>query len=466
MEKITVGDLVEACGGRLLCGKKEAFLSHIRLDSREVKEGDVFVPLIGARQNAHRFLPQVLKAKAGAVLTSEHQTAEGEQAWIAVEDTKEALQRMGSWFRERNSLPLVGITGSVGKTTTREMVAAALSARYRVYKTPGNYNSQVGVPITLSEIRQEDEIGVIELGMSEPGEMDRIARIARIDQAVITNIGVAHIGQLGSQENICREKLKIQEGMKEGGLLFVHGDDPFLQKVKAKAGCRRICYGTGDNCDYQAVDIGKEDGFPVFTAVDRARGEKIRVKLSVFGKHMVSNAMVALAVARENGVSLEEATAALARFHGVKGRQQVFVERGITVIDDSYNASPVSMKAGIEVLCDIPAKGRRVAVLADMKELGLEEERFHREVGSFLAVHPVEKTVLLGRLAGEIGRQLEEENQNTGRRGSKPVYFLEKEELLAWLREELTQGDVVLFKGSNSMGLSAVVKELFGEWTK
>lgn len=454
MEKITVGDIADACGGRLLCGSRKAQLRRIRLDSRQVEPGDLFVPLIGARQDGHRFIPQVLEAGAGAVLTSEHKEARGSQAWIAVEDTTAALQRIGSWFREKNTIPLVGITGSVGKTTTREMVAAALSARYRVYKTPGNYNSQVGLPVTLSELGAQDEIGVIELGMSEPGEMSKIARIARVNQAAVTNIGVAHIGQLGSQENICREKLKIQEGMKEGGILFVNGDDPFLQSVQPREGCRRISYGLGENCDYQAVNIGKEEGYPVFTAVDKLRKEQARVKLSVFGNHMISNAMVALAVARENEISLEEGAAALARFHGAKGRQMVFAERGITVIDDSYNASPVSMKAGIQVLCDVPAKGKRVAVLADMKELGPEERNYHREIGSFLAGCPVDAVVLLGELAGEIGKQV-------GAEKPAVVYCRDKEEVAAWLKKGLKSGDTVLFKGSNSMGLSSVVKEVF-----
>lgn len=465
MERITVGDIAKACKGRLLCGDPGAGLRHIRLDSRQVGEGDLFVPLRGARQDGHSFIPQVLRAGAGAVLTSEHSTAEGEKAWIAVEDTKEALQQIGSWFRERNPIPLVGITGSVGKTTTREMVAAALAARFRVYKTPGNYNSQVGVPVTLSEIGSEDEIGVIELGMSEPGEMCRIARIARVDQAVITNIGVAHIGQLGSQENICREKLKIQEGMREGGVLFVNGDDPFLREVKAKEGCRRISYGLGENCDFQAVDMDREEGYPVFTAWDKLRDERARVKLSVFGTHMISNAMASLAVARENGIPLKEAAAALALFHGAKGRQRIFAERKIQVIDDSYNASPVSMKAGIQVLCDIPAEGMRVAVLADMKELGPKERCYHREVGSFLAGHPVDRAVFLGELAEEIGRQAQEErraSRGEGMQGEREfVFFRDKKELTFWLKENLKPGDIVLFKGSNSMGLSAVVRELF-----
>ena len=242
MEEVRVKDIVEALGGRLLCGNPEASLMHISIDSRVMKGNDLFVPLIGEKTDAHDFIGQALENGAAAVLTSRHSQMESHCPWIQVEDTRKALQAIGSWYRARLSLPLIGVTGSVGKTTAREMVAAALSARYKVYKTPGNSNSQVGVPITVSEITGEDEIGVIELGMSLPGEMERIAMVAKVSQAVITNIGLAHIGQLGSKENICREKLHIQDGMGEGGILYVNGDDPILAKVKAKKGCKRVSY--------------------------------------------------------------------------------------------------------------------------------------------------------------------------------------------------------------------------------
>lgn len=242
---MTVKDVVKATGGRLLCGEEDLPLAHICIDSKKIKGGELFVPLVGERVDAHQFISQAIAAGAAAVLTSRHDAMEDVHPWIRVEDTKKALQAIGSYYRDRLSLPLVGITGSVGKTTTREMVGAALSAGYRVYKTPGNYNSQVGVPITLSEITSQDEIGVLELGMSMPGEMTVIAQIARVDMAVITNVDVTHIEQLGSKENIFREKMAIQDGLKEGGVLFLNGDDPMLQKARAKAGCRSIYYGTG-----------------------------------------------------------------------------------------------------------------------------------------------------------------------------------------------------------------------------
>ena len=422
MENTRVKDIVEAVGGTLLCGDPETPIAHISIDSRTMKGQDLFVPIIGEKVDAHRFIGQAFEQGAAAAFTSRHDQMESDRPWIQVEDTRAALQALGAWYRGRMKLPLVGITGSVGKTTTREMIAAALGAGFSVYKTPGNSNSQVGVPITITEIPPDAQIGVIELGMSEPGEMTRIAKVAQVDQAVMTNIGVAHIEQLGSRENILAEKLHIQDGMKEGGILYVNGDDDLLKNVKARPGCRTIIYGTGPDCDYRGEEIGLSGGFPVFTAVRRQTGERVRVRLHVYGNHMILNALAALAVAAENGIPMEKAAKALEAFNGLKGRQQIHHAGEITIIDDSYNASPVSMKAGIQVLCDMEVSGRRAAVLADMKELGPETREYHRQVGHFLAEHPVDLVVLLGtfRRRSERGAKPEREE-----RSGNPAFFRE-----------------------------------------
>ena len=383
--------------------------------------------------DAHRFIEQAFGAGAVAVLTSEHDTAEdAEHAWIRVADTKKALQDIGRYYRSRLSLPLVGITGSVGKTTTREMVAAALSAKYQVYKTPGNSNSQVGVPITLSEITSADEIGVLELGMSMPGELTVIAKIAQVDMAVITNVGITHIEQLGSQENIYHEKLTIQDGLKDGGILFLNGDDPLLKDTKAKAGCRTVYYGTRENSEYRAEDIRSEDGYPVFTA--NCRGEKYMVRLSIMGRHNVLNAMVALAVADLSGVPLSGAVKSLAAFTGFKNRQQIAEKNGVTIIDDTYNAS-----------------------LADMKELGPDSPKFHYEVGSWMKSHPVDILFTYGELAEQIAR-------GAKRAGMKAEYLHfdenQRDALAESVKAKLQPGDCVLLKGSNSMKLGEVAARL------
>ena len=454
MVNIRVKDILSATGGRLLCGSEEMILENISIDSRTMKGNDLFVPLIGDKVDAHRFIGQAFDNGAAAVLTSRHDAMDSARPWIQVEDTKKALQAIGSYYRDRLILPLVGITGSVGKTTTREMVACALSARYSVYKTPGNHNSQVGVPITISEIAPEDEIGVIELGMSEPGELTVIARIAKIQMAVITNIGVTHIEQLGTQDNIYREKLTIQDGLTEGGILFLNGDDQFLKATKAKEGCRTIYYGTGENCDYRALNVHLEEGFPAFTA---AFGQKqVPVRLAVMGSHNVLNAMVSLAVAAECGIPMEKAAKCLEAFTGFRNRQQIYQTGGITVIDDTYNASPVSMKAGLEVLGSITKAKRRIAVLADMKELGDNTLSYHYEIGEYIAEHPVDELVTLGELAGEIARAVKEHAPCI-----QVKEFMEQDPLVSYLKEELKEGDCVLFKGSNSMMLGPVAEKFY-----
>ena len=457
MEHMTVNDMVEATKGRLLCGDGSLELAHISIDSRTMKGQDLFVPLIGEKVDAHRFMEQAFLAGAAAVLTSEHDAMEDERPWIRVEDTRQALQDIGRYYRKRLNLPLVGITGSVGKTTTREMVAAALSGKYRVYKTPGNSNSQVGVPITLSEIGEDDEIGVLELGMSMPGELTVIARIAQVDMAVITNVGITHIEQLGSQENIYREKLTIQDGLKDGGILLLNGDDPMLRETKAKDGCQTVYYGTGQNSQYRAEDISIADGYPVFTAVCRDR--RIPVQLKIMGRHNVLNAMVALAVADANGVPLEAAAEKLQEFTGFQNRQQIYEQNGVTIIDDTYNASPVSMIAGLEVLQSMNGVSRRIAVLADMKELGPEAPRFHREVGQWIGDHPIDLLFTLGDLAEEIA---------SGAKGLESCGFFhfdgeDREGLYKALKAELKPGDCVLLKGSNSMKLGQVAAWLLGK---
>lgn len=455
MEQITVKDIVNATGGRLLCGDQDLPLVHISIDSRTMKGQDLFVPLIGEKVDAHRFISQAFSSGAAATLTSEQDEMDDIHPWIRVEDTKKALQDIGAYYRKRLNLPLIGITGSVGKTTTREMIAAALSAGYRVYKTPGNSNSQVGVPITLSEITEEDQIGVLELGMSMPGELTVIAQIAQVDMAVITNVGITHIEQLGSQENIFREKMTIQDGLKDGGILFLNGDDPMLRNVRAKEGCRTVYYGTEENSTYRAEAIQIQDGYPSFTAVC---GEKrIPVKLGIMGRHNVGNAMVALAVADAAGVSLEKAAENLSLFTGFQNRQQICEKHGITVIDDTYNASPVSMIAGLEVLHSMKQVKRRLAVLADMKELGTDAPRYHREVGQWLKEHPVDILITVGSLAREIEAGARDDS------GTCSFFHFEEGQLelvFEQLQKILCLGDCVLLKGSNSMKLGQVAKKL------
>lgn len=457
MENITVKDIVEMTDGVLLCGDENTPLTDICINSKEMKEGDLFVPIIGERVDAHRFVESALE-KGAATLTSEHNgVVVADKPYIRVDNTVEALQRIGKGIRNRIPLPVVAVTGSVGKTTTREMITKALSSAKRTFHTEKNLNSQIGVPITLSRMSSEDEIAVLELGISEAGQMDVLSDLVKPDMAVVTTIGVAHIEFMKTQENIRHEKLRVISSMKEGGTLFLNGDDALLKSAKAAEdiNCRTLFYGTSDWCDYYAKDIVYHDTYTTFTCVHGSN--EVEVYLNTLGKHNVGNCVAALAVACENGIPMEVAAKGFDEFEGQ--RQRVIpLENKFTLIDDTYNASPDSMKASINVLCDMPCEGRRVAVLGDMFELGANEVEYHREIGSFLLDKPIDEVVVLGALSQNIKQVIEASDSRT-----KVYTFSDNEEAAIYLMATLHPEDVVLIKASNGMKLKEIVNILLSE---
>jgi len=457
MRNVTVGDIVCASGGRLLCGDSEVSVWHITFDSRDRMENMLFVPLLGGRTDGHSFIPSAFANGAVAVFTSEHTWADipedqRKYAWIYVEDTKVAMQRLAGWYRGRLELPIIGITGSVGKTTTRAMVAEALAGSFSVYQTKGNLNSQIGVPEMLLEIGTED-IAVLEMGMSEHGEMDRLTQMVRPQLAIITCIGVAHIENLKTRENICKEKFSITNVMKEDGILLLNGDDVMLAGKREMFSQNIYYYGTGPECEFRAENIHIVEGRAEFDAVYQEK--RIPVSLSMPGRHNVLNALAALAACELSKASMEAGAERLAAFKGVAMRQQIVSMDCYTIIDDSYNANPDSMKAGLQVLMEYPAAGRRVAVLGDMLELGEEEIGFHEEIGSFAAKHGVDYLWTFG----ELSKAMEGAARQAGEK-IQTRHFESREELVIQLKELLEPEDVVLIKGSRGMQLNLVADAL------
>ncbi len=459
MERTTVEDIVRATGGTLLAGSLETPVENVSIDSRVMKGGDLFVPLIGARSDAHDYLGQAIENGAVAVLSEREMEPLFGAAWIRVENTLKALQAVGKDYRERLGIPVVGITGSVGKTTTREMTAAALGAGYSVFKTSKNFNSDIGLPVTMTEMGEKHELAVLEMGMSDFGEMETLSSLAEPAVAVITNIGVAHIEQLGTRENIFKEKLKIASSMKPGGTLILNGDDEYLRTVPKTCGFKRIFYGFGETCDFRAEAVETRADGTAFTAV--YGDEQVRVSLPVMGRHMVMDALAALAAAVTQGISMERAAKALADFSGFKNRQQIYRLSGFTMIDDTYNASPDSMRAALMVLSGMETSGKRVAVLADMMELGEETGRFHRETGRFAAGLYLDCLVCIGELAKEIGAGFLE--GISGKKNSDEAqvhFFVSGETALPFLKTLAGDQNLMLLKGSNAMKLSQTAAAL------
>ncbi|MGN0397303.1 MAG: UDP-N-acetylmuramoyl-tripeptide--D-alanyl-D-alanine ligase [Candidatus Fimimorpha sp.] len=453
MLNITVKDIVEAVNGTLLCGEETQVIEHISIDSRSSQGNDIFVPIIGEKVDAHRFIDQALSIGCAATLTSEHQQMTSEKAWIRVDDTVEALHEIGRLCRSRIHIPAVGVTGSVGKTTTREMIATALSAEKKVFKTSKNYNSSVGLPITLSEMTNEDDVAVLELGMNVPGELGTISDLANLDIAVLTNIGVAHIEYFGTQDEICKEKYTITKGFHKDGFLVINGDDPLLVKYKDLTGYPYVLYGTGAECAYRAENIRTIEGKYAFDFV--YEDKRVPVVLSVLGHHNVLNAAATLAVAHRVGVNVEAAAKELEVFTGFQNRLQKYEIDGYTVIDDTYNASPASMKAGLEVLVNYAAAGRKIAVLGDMFELGENAPQYHYEVGAFAAKLAIDQMLLVGSNAAFIGKAMQ-----AGHSSCDVMIMESKESAAAYLKSKVKTGDVVYIKASNGMKLKEITAYL------
>lgn len=455
MENITVKDLVAMTGGILMCGDENTPVTGICINSKEISEGELFVPIIGENVDAHRFIESALEIGA-ATLTSQHNgVVVAEKPYIRVDDTKEALTRIGRALRNNFiDLPLVAVTGSVGKTTTREMIHCALASRKKSFQTEKNFNSQIGVPITLSKVSSDDEIAVIELGISEDGQMDILSDMVKPDMAVVTVVGVAHIEFMKTKENIRKQKLRIVHSMKENGILFLCGDDELLKDAikTEQLTCRTVFYGTQDWCDYYAKDIGFRDGHTVFTCVHGK--EQVEVVLNALGKHNVRNCVVALAVANENGIPMSVAAKSFSSFEGQR-QKLIHLKDEFTIIDDTYNASPDSMKASIEVLCDVPCEGRRVAVLGDMFELGEKEVEYHCEIGEFLLDKPLDEVIVLGELSQNIKRVIDTEETNI-----KAYTFSDCDEAAIYLKATMKPEDLMLVKASNGMHLDELVNLL------
>lgn len=452
MEHVTVRDILEATGGILLCGDESTEVSDICINSKEIKPGDLFVPIIGQNVDAHRFIEGALEVGA-ATLTSEHDSVIlAEKPYIRVNNTVAAMQDLARYLREKQHVKMVGVTGSVGKTTTREMIACALATAKHVYQTEKNYNSQIGVPICISRITENVEMAVLEMGMSEEGQIAVLSDLIRPDISVVTTIGVAHIEYLKTQENIRKEKLSIITGMPEDGLLFLNGSDPMLREMRGKMPCRTLFYGMEEWCDYRAENISFTAGKSIFDCVHGE--ERVHVELNALGRHNVGNCLCALGVAHMSGIPLSVAAKGFAEFSGQ--RQKIIAREGqYTIIDDTYNASTTSMRASINVLSDIPCEGKRYAVLGDMFELGENTAQYHYEIGSYAATAGIDEVICIGELAKNIKQGIDDADTNV-----KAYSLMDKEEAAIYLISLLKPEDIVLIKASNGMKLGDIVNIL------
>lgn len=452
MEERKLSTLARFAGGTLW--GEDRVIRRISLDSRDVEGDCLFIAVKGERTDGHKYLRSALENGAAAVMVHEDIGAFPLPA-LRVENTEQALLRMAAGYRDGFDLRVVAVTGSVGKTTTKDMTAAVLGARYRTLKTAGNQNNQFGMPQTLLRLAGDTQAAVIEMGMTGLHEIEPLSRAAKPDTAIITNVGVSHLEQLGTRENIRRAKLEVLCGLKPEGALVLNGDNDLLAEVGIETWPHILrCSLRDPRADFFAADY-RDDGREISFVLAHG-GERVPVRLPLSGDHHVMDALLALAAGSCQGVSLEEGAAALAELHPSGLRQKLLEVRGIQVVADCYNANPDSMRASLLAFAKLPARGKRIAVLGDMLELGRIAEESHREAGRLCA----ETGVGLLLCMGEESRRMAEE---AAKHGLDARHFTDGEELVKTLREEAKAGDAVLFKASHGMEFEKLIEAFQGE---
>ena len=452
MNRLSILEIAEFAGAAVSSGHRKTLIDKISTDSRTLKHGELFVALRGENFDAHSFVESVAKAGAAGAIVDSNWTGKIPEnfALIRTEDTLQAYQKLAANYRKSLPLKVVAITGSNGKTSTKDFTAAVLGRRFHVTKTQGNFNNHVGLPRTMLEATSQDEVAVWEIGMNHPGEVAVLAKLAAPDAAIITNIGTAHIEFMGSREAIAAEKGALAQAVGAEGTVILNADDQFSKSIAPSTSAKVILAGTTEGT-VRAIEITQSANGTDFTILEGAH--RCRAQLPVPGLHMVQNALLGVAAGRIFGLSLEECAAGLAAAPLTKARLQIKEIHGVQFIDDSYNANPDSMKAALRTLVELDTDGKRIAVFGEMRELGDESERGHLEVGETAAALRVDYLIAIGTVAAAIARAAE-------RAGLEKTRAVTSASEAAGILAEIAEpGDLVLIKGSRVARTERVMEE-------
>ena len=452
MKHMTLTEITRACRGVYHGDSALAAVevSSVTIDSRKVVKGSLFIAIKGARVDGHDLIPQTMESGALCAL-SERDLGDVPFPYILVDSCRQALKDLAEHYRRSLDIRVVGISGSVGKTSTKEMIASVLSQRYQVLKTEGNFNNEVGLPLTVFRIREEHEVAVLEMGISDFGEMTRLARIARPDICVITNIGCAHLEQLKDRDGILKAKTEMFAFMNPNGQILLNGDDDKLRTYTPENGLQPVYFGLGEHCSFRAeqvVDQGLRGTDAEFVTPD----SRFSAHISIPGSHMVHNAMAGIAVGRLLGLTDSEIRAGIEALVPLAGRNHLIETDTFVIIDDCYNANPASMKASLDVLAK--ADTRTAAILGDMGELGDNWKALHREVGRYAAELGIQILICIGEMAKEIAAAAREAG------ATEVCHYADKQGFFAELDRLLKPGDSILVKASHMMEFPEIVERL------
>ncbi len=454
MKNLTLQNITKACQGsyhgdpRLLSRE----VSSVSIDSRNIQKDSLFVAINGERFNGHQFVPDAVRNGALCAIIHED-PGQTDYPYILVEATGQALLDIAKLYRDSFDVKVVGITGSVGKTSTKEMIASVLSQKYKVHKTQGNFNNECGLPLTIFDLTDEHQVSVLEMGINHFGEMRKLSSVASPDICVITNIGVAHLEFLKTQEGILQEKIQMFQDMKAGGSIILNGDDPLLSTLGPVKGATPVFYGMiPEKNDIYATDL-QPLGLKGTSCTIHLPDGSFSCTIPTPGMHMVSNALAGAAVGVTLGLTLPKIKDGIEHLPFIPGRNNIIQTDHLIILDDCYNANPVSMKASIDVLN--MAIGRKVAILGDMGELGEDEAKLHRDVGVYAASHGVHLVCAIGPLSRETIAGIVDTGSQT-----RGLWFADKADFLAQMRGIIQDGDNILVKASHGMEFPELVNAL------
>lgn len=453
MKNLTLKNIAKAVKGSLCLngGNEDTEIQGVVTDNRQVQKDYLFIPIKGAKVDGHRFIEAAFEAGA-AVVFSEQEDVTKTGPYILVDSSEQALKDLAAFYRSNLTIPIIGVIGSVGKTSTKEMLAAVLSTKYKVLKTEGNFNNEIGMPLTLLKIRDEHEVAVVEMGISDFDEMHRLGSVAVPNIVVMTNIKECHLENLGDRDGVLKAKTEVFEHLAKDAAVVLNGNDDKLITVKSVEGAKVYYAGLLDaSFSVYAFDI-KGEGMVSEQATFHTECGEFCARIPLPGEHHVSNAALATQVGLLLGLNLEEIKAGIEGVETIAGRNNFLkLKDEITVIDDCYNANPASMKASLSVLSQ--CEGRSIAVLGDMGELGSDEKSLHFGVGRAVAENQISVLFAVGELSKEIFEGAQQGETQTH-------WFATKEEMLPVLKETIKKGDTILVKASHFMEFPKVVEEL------
>ena len=455
MRKTTIGQIERAMSGKLLYGNADDTVTGVTIDSRKIGQNEIFFALIGENYDAHDFIPNAIENGVKTIVVSREDMGHPGDGInvIKVDDTTKGLQDLAKWYVADLGIKKIGITGSTGKTTTKDILYHIFSEKYKTGKTSGNFNNHIGVPLTILSFDESIEVGILEMGAETVGEIHVLVDIARPNISIITNIGVSHIETFGGRDNIFKGKMQIADFLREEDLLVVNEESDYLSRENVSGKYRLATVGSTGKSDYILSGVTElADGGIEFVLEHMEKSK--RFKLNIPGRHNAINASLAIAAAIDMGISMEEAAAGLQKIELTEKRLNITGKGGIKVIDDTYNASPDSVRAAIDVL--LATKGiRKVAVLGDMMGLGDGSEQYHGQIGDYVRQKNIDLLITMGEFSKHIHEKAKEVMGE-----NRVIHYTNRGKLESDIKNIVTSGDVVLVKGSRAMEMENIVRKI------